>query len=275
VDIGGSAIKAGLVTSRGKVRKKIVIPFRTKTRAELKTAFLRLKNWAGVVSACGIGMPGWVDSSKGLISGGSHVPALKGFKPDLACPLYRDNDGNAAARGEKLFGVANRAQNFVFITIGTGIGCGVYVDGRLYRGQGGAGELGHMVIRKDGRRCRCGRYGCFEEYASARALLRYFPSESPAEVMILIRKKDRRALSHFRPWIANLATGLGNLINLFHPEMLIIGGGFSHFGRPLLSSLKKSLAGETWPKYLAKTRICIAKQHNDAGIIGAAALAMP
>ena len=207
--------------------------------------------------------------------------------------VYIENDANAAALGEALAGAAKGAQSCVCITLGTGVGGGIIIDGKIYGGFNFAGaELGHTVIMVDGELCTCGRFGCWEAYASATALInqtRRAMVNHPDSAMWSIaedldkvngrtafdgmRAGDAVAAQVVDTYIKYIATGLINVINIFQPEVLCIGGGICKEGDTLLKPLAAHIERERYSKYSShQTRLCVATLGNDAGIIGAAFL---
>ena len=207
----------------------------------------------------------------------------------MSRPVHVENDANAAAYGEYLAGSAKGAKNAVCITLGTGVGGGVIIDGRIYSGFNYAGaELGHMVIEVDGPECTCGRRGCFEVFSSATGLVRMTREAMkahPESVMHTMgepggrtafnamRQGDSAGKEVVDSYIKYLAAGIANVINIFQPEILSIGGGVCNEGDALLNPLKEAVAGEVYTRRGQKnTKIVIATLGNDAGIIGAAFL---
>ena len=207
-----------------------------------------------------------------------------------------ENDANAAALGEYLAGSAKGAKNAVAITLGTGVGGGIIINGKIYSGSNFAGaELGHMVIVKDGKECGCGRNGCWEAYASATGLINLTKQKILSEkleysYMYKLCKGDLNkvegrtafdamadgdptAKAVVEEYLGYLATGLVNIINIFQPDILCIGGGISNQGENLLAPLRKIIESERYTKHNDKqTVVCTCSLGNDAGIIGAAYL---
>jgi glucokinase len=209
-------------------------------------------------------------------------------------PVYIENDANAAAYGEYVAGAAKGAKNAVCITLGTGVGGGIIIDGKIYSGSNFAGaEIGHTVIGIDGPQCSCGRKGCFEAYSSATGLIRMTKEKMdavPDSVMHKIteerggkvsartsfdamRQGDAAAKEVVDFYIKALACGITNTINTFQPDILCIGGGVCNEGDALLLPVKELVAKEVYTRNSPKnTEIVIAKLGNDAGLIGAAFL---
>ncbi len=208
-------------------------------------------------------------------------------------PAFVENDANAAAYGEFVAGAAKGAVNAVCITLGTGVGGGIIIDGKIYAGSNFAGaEIGHTVLNLDGPQCTCGRRGCFEVYSSATGLIRMTEEAIAAHpesemcgmaaehgkvsartAFDCMRKGDAAAKEVVDFYIRALAAGITNTINIFQPDVLCIGGGVCNEGDALLLPVKEQVAKEVYTKNSEKnTEIVIAKLGNDAGIIGAAFL---
>ncbi len=204
-----------------------------------------------------------------------------------------ENDANAAAYGEVLAGAAKGAENALMITLGTGVGGGIVIGGKIYDGFNfAAAELGHVVIEKDGVPCACGRKGCWEKYSSATGLIRMTREkmeECQESLMWQIsptleevngrtaytaaKKGDEAALAVVKKYQDYLAVGLANMVNIFQPEVLCIGGGICGEGDYLLQPVNEQVMAEQYAKTTPrKTRLVIAALGNDAGIVGAAAL---
>ena len=217
------------------------------------------------------------------------------MKKHISKPCYVENDANAAAYGEFLAGAAKGANDAVCITLGTGVGGGIIINGKIYSGFNFAGaEIGHTVVDPNGPQCTCGRYGCFEVFSSAMGLIRmtkeameqnkdsllWAESELQGKVSArtafnAMRQGDAVAKDVVDKYIKYLACGITNTINIFQPDILCIGGGVCNEGDPLLLPLKEIVAKEVYTRNSPKnTEIVIAKLGNDAGIIGAAFLGL-
>lgn len=309
IDLGGMSIKAGLCDEHGTILVQDSCPtVRTedgdRITQDMASLCLRVLKQGGVrpeeLEYAGIASPGTNDSERGVIVYACTLPflhypiaeklsALTGIRK-----IYIDNDANAAAKGEATFGAAKGYRDSVFITIGTGVGGGILVNGKILSGFNFAGaELGHAVIVHNGKPCTCGRKGCLECYASATALI-----EQTREKMQLCRDSlmwnlcennlervdGRTAFDAMRAgdpaakevvdtYIGYLACGVTNFINIFQPEVLSIGGGISNEGEYLLKPLRAIVEAEQYSRNSdRKTQIKIAELGNRAGIIGAAAL---
>ncbi|MCL2054933.1 MAG: ROK family protein [Oscillospiraceae bacterium] len=307
IDLGGTNIKAGVVNEKfeiiGKASVKTACPRPAKEIADdmYNVSVMACEN-AGIdmneVEWLGIGTPGIADNVNGIIAysnnlGFKDVPIRKYIKEHIDKPVYVANDANAAAYGEFIAGAAKEAQDAVCITLGTGVGAGVIIDGKIFTGRNLAGaEVGHMVIGVDGPLCTCGRKGCFEAYSSATGLIRMTgeAAESNPESILneYIREKGRTSARHafdamragdkagkevVDKYIKYLAAGITNAINIFQPDILCIGGGVCNEGDPLMLPMIELVKKEVYTRMIEKnTEITVAKLGNDAGIIGAAFL---
>mgnify|MGYP002551511873 FL=1 len=307
IDLGGTNIVAGVVddefrivaTAKCKTRiprpaEEIVVDMARMAKEAVQNAGLTMADIAYV----GVGSPGTCNADTGIVEYSNNLQFEKlplrdmlGGMLDKA--VYIENDANAAALGEALAGAAKGAQSCVCITLGTGVGGGIIIDGKIYGGFNFAGaELGHTVIMVDGELCTCGRFGCWEAYASATALInqtRRAMVNHPDSAMWSIaedldkvngrtafdgmRAGDAVAAQVVDTYIKYIATGLINVINIFQPEVLCIGGGICKEGDTLLKPLAAHIERERYSKYSShQTRLCVATLGSDAGIIGAAFL---
>lgn len=307
IDLGGTNIVAGVMDSDYKLLAKA----RCKTNAsrparEIVTDMARMAREAvekaglamSDVEHIGVGSPGTCNAANGIVEyannlGFDHVPIKAWLEEDLRVPVSIENDANAAALGEALAGAARGARSCVCITLGTGVGGGIILDGKVYSGFNYAGaELGHMVIMVDGEDCTCGRQGCWEAYASATALVRQTRramEAHPDSAMWKIagsldnvdgrtafdgmRAGDAAASRVVENYVHYVACGLINVINIFQPEVLCIGGGICKEGETLLAPIREYIFQERYSKFCDhQTRLCVAELGNDAGVIGAACL---
>lgn len=296
IDVGGTNLKAGLVDETGRIVKveRIPLDFQgpehfAQTLAELsKTVMQEKVRWVGV------GLPGAVDGGDVLFTTNipmENVPLEKFFRQHLDLPLLLGNDADCAAVGEFFGGAGKGTRDFAVVTLGTGVGAGIIVDGKL-RGGLASSEAGHMVICRDGEPCNCGRRGCWERYASATGLiqqtkrameahpesaLHQFAAEHGVEGRTAFQAAeagDETAQAVCRDYVEYLAGGLASLINILRPEAVAIGGGVAAAPeRLLLEPLREAVAKESFSRHGGRiTRILPAELGNDAGIIGAAML---
>lgn len=308
VDLGGTNIAVGVVdekyniVGKGKVKTNAPRPAE-EIFADIKKAIDLAVEDAGItmneVESVGVGTPGSVNQDTGMIEFSNNlafnnVPAKKMLEELTGKPCYFENDANAAALGEAYAGAGHGAKNFVAVTLGTGVGSGIIVDGKVVSGINFAGgEMGHTVIVVDGKQCNCGRKGCWEQYASATALISQTKekmTECPDSKMWelcggdinkvsgrtafnAMYEGDKAGKEVVDKYITYVSVGITNIVNTFQPEIVCVGGGISNEGDNLLDPIRKFVAGERYSKYANKqTEICKAVLGNDAGIIGAALL---
>ena len=309
IDLGGTNIAVGIVDESFKIFKKGSTPTLVNRDPELIIAdmgklCLELLAETGIgleeVVCAGIAAPGSVNPRTGIIEYANNLPFLRFPIADTlrkylpVREVYLENDANAAALGEAVGGAAKGKRLSVMITLGTGVGGGVIIDGKIYSGFNYAGaELGHTVIEYNGRQCSCGRKGCFEAYASATALVSMTKeklaackdtlmwemcgndiNKADARIAFAAMKKgDRAGKDVVDMYISYLACGITNMINIFQPEVLLIGGGVCNEKDYLLKPLTEIVNADQYTRNQAvKTEIKIAALGNDAGIVGAAAL---
>lgn len=310
IDLGGTNIVAGVVDKDyniiARAECKTAIP-RPESEvcdsmaAIVKEAVKKAKLKMDDISHIGIGVPGAVNPETKIVETSPNLffhnwEVSKMMEERLNKPVRIENDANAAAWGEFLAGSAKGCRNAVAITLGTGVGGGIIIDGKLYSGSNFAGaELGHMVIVKDGKECGCGRKGCWEAYASATALinmtkeaiknekaefsymlnavegdLNNVTGKTPFDAMFAGDATGKAVVDEY---IGYLATGIVNVINIFQPDIICIGGGVCRQGENLLAPVRAIVEKERITKHNDKqTVLCTATLGNDAGIIGAAKL---
>lgn len=308
IDLGGTNIAVGIVDQN----KKIIGSAKVKTNAprpakEIADDMARAVSLAltdtGLslddIECVGVGTPGSVISETGVVVyannlGFFNVPLGEMLSKKLGKKVTVENDANAAAYGEYIAGAGKGARNFIALTLGTGVGGGIIIDGKIYSGSNYAGgELGHTVIQMDGQTCTCGRNGCFEAYASATALIRQtkqamlrFPKSnmwalcdnninnaSGRTAFDAMRNGDSAAAEVVKEYTHFVAVGVANMINIFQPDVLCIGGGISNEGETLMKPIRDFVKGENYARNMEHlTVLKVASLANDAGIIGAAFL---
>lgn len=305
IDLGGTNIKAGLVNDKCEIVKKMSIPTNAdrdtseimRDMAELAITVVREAGYTmDDVESIGIGSPGTCDSKNGVLVYSNNIkffnaPMRAEIQKYINKPVYLDNDANCAAFGEYIV-LEDKPEVFALITLGTGVGGGVVIDGHVFRGfNGSAPELGHTTLDMNGIPCNCGRVGCFEKYASATALISQTKEaieKNPDSILAKVAERDgkvsgRTAFIAEREgcevgkavadkYLEYLGIGAVNVINNFAPDVLCIGGGVCGEGARLLEPVKKYCAEHVYCKYVKQTDVRIAKLGNDAGIIGAAML---
>ncbi len=296
IDVGGTNLKAGLVDETGRIMKveRTPLDFQGPERFAQTLAELSKKVMQDKVRWVGVGLPGAVDGGDVLFTTNipmENVPLEKLFRQHLDLPLLLGNDADCAAVGEFFGGAGKGTRDFAVVTLGTGVGAGIIIDGKL-RGGLASSEAGHMVICQDGEPCNCGRKGCWERYASATGLiqqtkrameahpesaLHQFAAEHGVEGRTAFQAAeagDETSLAVCRDYVNYLASGLASLINVLRPEAVAIGGGVAAAPeRLLLEPLREAVAKESFSRHGGRiTRILPAELGNDAGIIGAAML---
>ncbi|OKZ47588.1 MAG: glucokinase [Clostridiales bacterium 41_21_two_genomes] len=307
IDLGGTNIVAAVVDEKYNIIAKAKTPTAVPRSAELifddiakvcKEAVEKAGLTMNDISSIGLGTPGTVNSD-GVIEFANNlnfdnVPAKDMIIERLGDkPVYVANDANCAALGEAYAGCGNGAKNFIAVTLGTGVGSGVIIDGKIVTGVNNAGgECGHMVIVVDGEACTCGRHGCWEAYASATALINQTKKameQYPDSVMHQLAKEEgkvsgKTAFDAMRrgdiagikvvdQYIKYVACGIINLVNALQPEIICVGGGICNEGETLLRPLRRYIEAERYSVYSKiQTKIIKAELGNDAGIIGAAIL---
>lgn len=303
IDLGGTNIAVGLVTEDGKIIESMSIPTKaerdyTEIVADMAEVSKKVVEKAGVamdeVAAVGIGCPGSIDNDNGVCTYANNLKMenaeiAKEFRKHLDLRVNLENDANAAAYGEYEIN-GKGSKSFVFVTLGTGVGGGVVIDGKIYRGFNGVGaELGHTVMVAGGEDCTCGRKGCWEAYASVTALIRQTKKameENSDTIMhemvkedgrvsgktafVAAKKGDKVAQSVVNKYFEYVAEGLTNVLNTFQPEKIVIGGSISKEGDYLLEPVKEYTYKYDYNRYMPKAKIEIATLFGDAGIIGAA-----
>lgn len=307
IDLGGTNIVAAVVDEKYNIIAKAKTPTAVPRSAELifddiakvcKEAVEKAGLTMNDISSVGLGTPGTVNSV-GVIEFANNlnfdnVPAKDMIIERLGDkPVYVANDANCAALGEAYAGCGNGAKNFIAVTLGTGVGSGVIIDGKIVTGVNNAGgECGHMVIVVDGEACTCGRHGCWEAYASATALINQTKKameKYPDSVMHQLAKEEgkvsgKTAFDAMRrgdiagikvvdQYVKYVACGIINLVNALQPEIICVGGGICNEGETLLRPLRRYIEAERYSVYSKiQTKILKAELGNDAGIIGAAIL---
>lgn len=310
VDIGGTNIAIGIIdennqlvckdsvgTPKGGSAQKIIACIDLLINQILMEQKLTKEN----ILCIGIGVPGTVNKKSGKVEFANNlgfhdedlVGMLKEYYPDI--PIAMNNDANAAAYGEFAAGAGRDVNSMIMVTLGTGVGGGIIIDKKLYEGTNyAAGELGHFVINCEGIPCNCGRKGCFEAYASATALIEQTIEAMKNEKQSIlwelcdynldkvegktlfdsVRLFDKTAERVLSQYIYYLSVGIIDIINIFQPDMICIGGGISKAGDLILDGLIQRVENENYARTSDKqTKIVFATLENDAGIIGAGLLA--
>ncbi len=306
VDVGGMSIKAGIVDNSGKIIYKETIPTGAKREMheivnDMGLLIDNLIKKSGVfkdrISSVGFGIPGACNPSQGKVIRCSNInlagaPVVSEVHKYINVPVFLNNDANVAAFAE-YSSIGRQMECFIAVTLGTGIGGGIIINGKIYSGFNGvAGELGHITINENGEKCGCGRYGCWESYASVTALIRQTKAAMESDKKSLMheialvsgdingktafdaaKQGDKTALKVVETYINHVSAGITNIINIFQPEMIVIGGAICKEGDYLLNPIIEYCRKESYGANIAEmAEIKIASLGNDAGIIGASML---
>ena len=272
IDIGGMSIKGAAVDSNGRVYETFTVPvakgepgeITIRNLAEIVKEYIQTYGLEDKVIGIGIGCPGTLDVQNGIVEysnnlGWNQLHLVDIFHEVLPYPVRLINDANAAALGEAKYGAGEEYSNIIMLTLGTGVGGGIIINGKLYEGNlGKAGELGHIVVEVDGEQCTCGRKGCLEAYASASALIRDTKKamlENEQSLMWNIcpdidmvggkvpfeaaKQGDQTAIEVLDNYIKYLGEGILNYCNIFRPEAIVLSGGIANAGEYLFSRLNK------------------------------------
>lgn len=303
IDIGGTGAKGAVVDQNGEILVRAERPTDptagTKTILSLADELLDAARDAAQVVAIGVGAAGFINFDRGsvlfspnLVYDDPHIEQAVRARFGLTCAV--DNDANAAVWGERTFGSVRGLDNVVMLTLGTGIGSGIIVNGAMMRGSTGAGaELGHIVVDPDGPECGCGLKGCLEQFASGRAIQREATravendptssildiAASPgaitgSDVAKAAREMDETARSILRRAGTWLGLGLSNIANIFDPDAIVLTGSVADAGEPYLGPARDTLARMTQAQRRRPLRLDITTLKHDAGVLGAAALAL-
>ena len=304
-DLGGTHLRAATVDRKGKIqfRFKQHTPQVTDATAIVDAIVTAVreceKQSAGKdqISAVSLVVPGTVKVEEGAVVTAPNLPCLDGFRlaaaltEQLHLPAFLENDANAAAVGEMWQGAAVGCKTIICVTLGTGVGGGIILDGKLWRGvDGAAAEIGHMCVDPfGGVACTCGSRGCLEVFASATAIVRMTREASPRYPDSILHGRDDRtaemifdagkqgdelALEIFRRMGVYLGIGLANLINILNPEMIVIGGGVVNGWDLFAKHMHQQVEERAFPLLAARVKIVRAKCGDDAGLLGAARLAL-
>ena len=310
IDLGGTKILTAVANAQGMMlsRDHSITPAKEGQQAVVKSILESISRAldqahiaAADLAAIGLGAPGLSNPETGILYTSPNLPGWKDVplcdivEKELGRKVFLINDANAAAVGELYFGAGRGTRNFIYITISTGIGGGIIVDGKIYTGSTGtAGELGHMVIDDEGPRCNCGNRGCWEVLASGTALAREARHriKDGAATSILkyahgdIEKINAEAIHEAAQAGDKLANeliaqtayyfgvGLANLINIFNPEVIVIGGGLSNIGDMLLKPAFDEAGRRAFRQSYQAVRFARAELGRNSGVLGAAALAL-
>jgi len=301
VDFGGTSAKIGLIGRDGAVLARETVPIDSRADfdgvmrpvAEKLKALVSRRPGTDRLIVAGIGMPGFIEKQAGIVVGGAeNIPCFQGRSPQdsisraLGVPAFSENDATSAAAGELIFGAGRKLSSFLLITLGTAIGGGLVLEGRVYRGSRGfAGEVGHLCVVADGLQCNCGSRGCFEQYASGTAMVRTYREKlrkrgvedlaaTPKTIADRARSGDAPARETIEEAGRYIAQALGSILNVLDLEACLVGGGVAEAGDILLEPVRQRLPDYCWPEIAKGMRVLRAELGNDAGILGAAAQAL-
>jgi len=309
VDLGGTNIVSTVVNYQGKIVSRLKVPTLAERGKEstikrivetIHENIVQSTIASGDIIGIGIGAPGPLDVKKGIINfapnlpGWRDVPLRKILEDEFNTKVVLENDANAAAWGERCFGAGQGVNNLVCFTLGTGIGGGIIINGKIYHGNNyGAAELGHMTVNKDGPRCNCGNYGCLEAYSSATGIKnriknrikegmkskfldfdedKLFESLRLKSIFEAARKGDRLTKDIVEEAISYLGIAIANIINILNPEMVVLVGGITNEGNKLLIPLGEEVKKRALYSNYKSLKIVIGKLAGNAGVLGAAAL---
>jgi len=308
IDLGGTKIGIALVSKTGFVKKYVKIPTESHKGKEvvinkikqgiyniIKDTKVGIENISGI----GIGIPGQISPETGIVyfapnlPGWERVSIRKILEEEFNLKVYAENDANAAAWGERLFGIAREFNEVICLTLGTGIGGGLILNGKIYHGRDSfAGEIGHIVVNKDGPKCNCGGYGCLETYSSVTGIRNRIRNKikelkkinadllsetdvddtSLAEIFQRARAGDKMFADIVQDAIEYLGVIIVSLINTFNPEMIVMVGGMTNEGEKLLKPLKRIIFSRAIKSNLKELKITFGELGDYAGVMGSAAL---
>ncbi len=307
IDIGGTAVKFGVITDSGEVitRNEYPVAFDGYVTPILDTVMLRCREFLDsysktsgnttdireMIGGIGVSATGQIDSVHGVVAGvGGNITNWQGsrikdvLEAEYDVPVRVLNDANCAALAELWLGNAKGCRQVVMITIGTGVGGGIIVNGDILTGQSGfGGELGHFIIDKNGRTCTCGNCGCYEQYASMTSLVRTVKDQLPLDghpdltgesvngrkIFELVKQGEPLITRTVDSWITDIACGIVSFVHLFNPEVVLVGGGVSGQEELFIEPLRKQVKAMTMVNFSKDLRVEGAALQNDAGMIGA------
>lgn len=308
IDFGGTGIKVGIIDENGKILIKdsfvtypkksgdeIVKHIAECTQKVMDDSNLPQEDILGV----GIGSPGLLNPITGQLKIVTNVPNLNGIymangiSDYLKKPAFLDNDVNAMSLGEFYYGAGKGKKNVIALTVGTGVGGGIILNGKLYRGTTfTAGEIGHMSIDRDGKYCACGNYGCLERYVGKEGIierLELYKSKgiktsidkyledgkvTPKAIAIAAKEGDKISIEVLKETGEILGHAIASLVNILNPEMIIVGGGISNAGELLMEPVRMGMLKHAYTIPAAAVEVVRAKLGNDAGLVGSASLAV-
>ena len=305
VDLGGTKVKLGIVTSEGKIVKKTAVPTLAvegveKSIGQIKKGISQLiQGNEKIINGIGIGAPGVVSLKKGTVENPPNLPGWgrvhlgKIISKEFTLPTFVENDANAAAIGEFIYGAGKKLDSFIMVTLGTGVGGGIIYNEKLFRGDfGAAGEIGHTSIDFNGPKCKCGSYGCLEAYLGNNYLVENVKKELGEIHDSKIFELTKNNLENLNPKIIHEASlsgdefsikvikdagnklgfGLASIINVIDISNIVIGGGVAGFGKPLFDAVQEGICSRVLTSLKPRIKVKPASLKNNAGIKGAASL---
>ncbi len=294
IDVGGTNIKIGLVTEQGRIAARRHLPTSSYANDKdmliqaiaqeclslLKIRHLDIDQVLGV----GIGLPGLVNTQKGVVHSLTNIPGWKNvdlkkiMEAKLRTPVFIDNDVNVMTLAEWKYGAGRRMRNMICITIGTGLGGGLIINDALYRGEGfAAGELGHVPLSEDGQRCNCGGWGCLETYVGNRYLnaraKKIFKEDIALErITRQANQGDQRAVMFWKEVGEHIGNGLTGIVNVLNPSGIVIGGGVAQAHRHMFKVIQSTIKKRAMHVQGSMVKVFKSKLGSDAGVIGARVL---
>lgn len=288
IDIGGTNLRGALVTGHGRIVSRFrtasaIIegagPFLNRLEDNARALLEAARQQGLQVMGIGIGVPGLIDKY-GMIHAAVNMKPLEGINlaeilaQRTGLPVSCGNDANLIALGEARAGAGQEMDSLMVVTIGTGLGSGLIIDGKLWSGTGGfAAEFGHLTLEPDGSPCPCGNRGCLEQYVSAAALSRYGQGRSPEELALAANMGDAAARQAFERLGVCLGTGLASLLNLLNLEGIVLGGGVAASYDLIAPAVLRTLQVRAFPQIVAGVKLRRSRLADDAGLLGGAMLA--
>jgi glucokinase len=305
IDIGGTNITVALVTGNGEILRKIRFPTRAE-EGKTKTIKCILKALGAImkglrsnsIEGIGIGAAGDIDQDRGVVRFSPNllwkdVPIVRLIREKFNLKVVLDNDANAAAWATYILETGRKVKNLLCITLGTGVGGGIILNGRIYHGaSGSAGEIGHMTLNPQGQRCRCGNYGCLETYIGSAYIVKKaireirkgekslikkiaggnLKSVTPETIQVAALKGDKMARRIWKEAGEYLGIALSGVINLLNPEVIVFGGGVARAGELIFKPMKAEIRKRTFKTPFEKVKFTCTRFGEDLGVIGAALL---
>jgi len=297
VDLGGTNLRAALLNSDGEILdkqmeathasdgwKKVIARMVANIAQQREIAVKR----GLIVSAVGVGAPGVIQMDRGIVVKSpnfpdwNNLPLRDELEKALGIPVEIENDANVAALGEQWLGAGRGIDSMILLTLGTGVGGGIVLNSRVWQGADGmAGEIGHMTLIPDGRQCACGNTGCLEMYASARGIVRSYqetagknlPDITSMQVYQAAREGDAAAKKVMKDMGRLLGIGIANLINIFNPQMIVLGGRVKDAWDLFIGATHEEIMRRAFQVPAERTKIVPSQLGDDAGMVGAAAMA--